>query len=101
MNKFLFFRKTTGDGALVPIESVASFEINSDSTEVDIKLNDPNSLYASKTIALNVAEDTAKPVVEAISKAIRENSDPFIIIADDVDKQYVHQNITSIDSIAL
>ena len=99
MNKFLFFRKTTGDGALVPVESVVSFEVNSNSTEVDVKFNDPASLTTSKTIALNVATDTAKPVVEAISKAIRESSDPFIIIADDVDKQYVHQNITSIDSI--
>jgi len=101
MKKFLFFRKTTGDGVLIPVESLASFEINSSSDEVDIKLNDPASLYAAKTIGLNVATDTARPVIDAISKAIQENSDPFIIIADDVDKQYVHQNITSVDAISL
>ena len=100
MNKFLFFRRTTDDAALVPVESIISFEVNSSSQGVDIKLNDPGSLYAAKTIGLNVNTDTAKPVVEAISKAIQENSDPFIIIADDVDRQYVHQNITSIDSIS-
>jgi len=100
MNKFLFFRRTTDDAALVPVESIISFEVNSSSQGVDIKLNDPGSLYVAKTIGLNVSTDTAKPVVEAISKAIQENSDPFIIIADDVDRQYVHQNITSIDSIS-
>jgi hypothetical protein len=101
MNKFLFFRTATDDGALMPVESLDSFEINFNSTEVDLRFNDPASLYVAKTITLNVATDTARPVIDAISKAIKENSDPFIIIADDVDKQYVHENVTSVDSISL
>lgn len=101
MEKFLFLRNTTSDALLIPLRSVYGFEVNYNSTAVLITIDDPKSLNANDQITINTIEDKAGEVIDSITLAIAENSDPFILIGDDVDNQYINSNITGVGSISI
>ena len=102
MEKFLFYERATNDMVCIPTHRLVEMIVDNDSDLITMhhRMYDDNTAgsdmqYQAK---LTVNEDKAKQVVETISNNISTGKDAFIVVADDVNKQYIDNNITAIAS---
>ena len=102
MEKFLFYEKATDDMVCIPAHRLVEMIVNGDSDLITLH----HRMYDDGTdgsdmqylVRLNVNEDKAKQAIETISNNISTGKDAFIVIADDLNKQYIDDNITAISS---
>ena len=102
MEKFLFYEKATDDMVCIPAHRLVEMIVNGSSNLITMH----HRMYDDRTegsdmqylVRLDVNEDKAKQVVETISNNISTGKDAFIVVADDLNKQYIDDNITAISS---
>ena len=102
MEKFLFYEKATDDMVCIPAHRLVEMIVNGSSNLITMH----HRMYDDSTegsdmqylVRLDVNEDKAKQVVETISNNISTGKDAFIVVADDLNKQYIDDNITAISS---
>jgi len=102
MEKFLFFERTTADMVCIPAHRLVEMIVNNTSDLItmhhrvyDNGTDGSDMQYQAK---ITVNEDKAKQVVETISNNISTGKNAFIVVADDVNKQYIDNNITAVHS---
>lgn len=100
MRKFLYFANSTSDAVMFPAENLFSMEIDSDSTAIDMVFRD--GLGQSNTITVGTGDaNQAAVVIKAIAEEIRVGKEVFIVVADEVNSEFLHANIDAVDTSAL
>tara|TARA_R110001583_G_scaffold167089_1_gene319903 strand:+ start:352 stop:726 length:375 start_codon:yes stop_codon:yes gene_type:complete len=119
MAKYLYFRATAtladDDGAadgsnMVKAEDLISMEATSDTT-ITMRFKQRMNSFGDGTanvdnitdsVVLTHATNKAKNVMGAISRAINYGgSDSMVVIADDVDSEYVTSEVTAVGNFAI
>ncbi len=102
MEKFLFYEKATDEMVCIPAHRLVDMVVNSTSDTIvmnhrmyDDSTDGSNMEYQ---ISLTANVDKAKQAIETISNNISTGKDAFIVVADDLNKQYIDDNITAISS---
>lgn len=100
MEKFLFFRNAVGDSALVPARKITSYQTDTDSDAIYFFLEAP-TVGEKDTITVSVDLDQVHEVFDSLADVLNNPSSTFIVIADDVDNEYVDENINGVGQINL
>lgn len=101
MNRFLYFAEgtTEADVLCVPVSQVIGIDIDANDS-LNLYFNDLGSADTNQGIVvLRVTAGKTKEVSEAICKAMSHSTDPFIVVADDVNTEYIHPDLTSCGAI--
>jgi len=102
MHKFLYFANSVSDAGAIPATLLRKMDVNSSSNQIDLRFQDiKDGLGAEVTINLAVNTDKAHEVIEAISDEIRYGKKAMIVIADDLNNEYIHPDITGVGNISL
>mgnify|MGYP003108541616 CR=1 FL=1 len=106
MLKYLFFQNDTvdntiypNDSALLPAANLVDMEISADGTDLTLSFD---SILQSKgvnySIVLSIIENSGQEVMEAIADEITFGTNPFIVIADEYNSDFIHADITAIET---
>ncbi len=106
MIKYLFFQNDTvdntiypNDSALLPAANLVDMEISADGTDLTLSFD---SILQSKgvnySIVLSIIENSGQEVMEAIADEITFGTNPFIVIADEYNSDFIHADITAIET---
>tara|TARA_R100001463_G_scaffold92574_6_gene147356 strand:+ start:1543 stop:1854 length:312 start_codon:yes stop_codon:yes gene_type:complete len=97
MKKFLFFANSTSDAALLLAEDLIDMAIDSDDDALTLSFKDLNGkLGATTSIALTITSKSGKEVMNAISEEITFGEDAMIVIADEINSIFFHDDITAV-----
>jgi|TARA_R100000149_G_scaffold20016_1_gene7701 hypothetical protein len=104
MNRFLYFNTSASDESdvlCIPAKQVVGLDVDANTT-IELYFNDLGSADTNDGIVvLTVDAGTTKEVAEAIVKAINFSTDPFIVVGDDFQSEYIHPNLTAVGAITL
>ena len=106
MLKYLFFQNNTldsstypNDSALLPAANLVDMQISADGTDLTLSFD---SLLQSKgvnySVVLSVTEDSGREIMQAISEEIVFGDEPFITIADEHNSEFIHADITAVET---
>jgi hypothetical protein len=97
MKKMLFFANSTSDAALLLAEDLIDMAIDSDDDALTLSFKDLNGkLGATTSIALTITSKSGKEVMNAISEEITFGEDAMIVIADEINSIFFHDDITAV-----
>ncbi len=98
MEKFLFYEASIADMVCIPAHRLTNIVIVDEETihmRHRLPDNDTVGTDARYQVVLDINAGTGKKVSESISNAISSGKNPFIIVADDVNKVYSDDDITA------
>jgi len=103
MEKFLFYNNHPTDMVCIPAHRLVEMIIDNDSNAVTLH----HRVYADGTHGsdmqylahMSVTAGKAKQVIETISNNISTGKDAFIVVADDVNGEYIDNNITNLSGL--
>ncbi len=102
MDRYLFFLEGTSDESdaiCIPASQIVGFDIDNAAT-IEVYFNDLGSADTNDgLIVLNVTSGKTKEVANAIVQAMNHSTDPFIVIADDLNSEYIHSDLTGCGAI--
>tara|TARA_R110000765_G_scaffold309276_1_gene402787 strand:+ start:218 stop:535 length:318 start_codon:yes stop_codon:yes gene_type:complete len=99
MKKFLFFANSTSDAALLLAEDLVEMGIDSDGDSLTLSFKDVKGrLGATSAIALTITAHSGKEIMNALSEEITFGEDAMIIVADEINDIYFHDDITDVTS---
>jgi len=114
MEKYLYFAKSTSDAMALPVSLLRKMEIagiesaDSDGTSgsthdiLHLEFQDLRDNIGSFIAPiLTLTHDKGREVKEAISDAIRKGKDPLIIVADELNNEFIHPDITAVTNLAI
>tara|TARA_R110000803_G_scaffold128423_1_gene195901 strand:+ start:64 stop:375 length:312 start_codon:yes stop_codon:yes gene_type:complete len=97
MKKFLFFANSTSDAALLLADNLVEMRIDSDGDSLNMSFEDVNGyLGATTSIALTITAHSGQEVMNAISEEITFGEDAMIVIADEINSIFFHDDITAV-----
>ena len=106
MLKFLYFNNTAAsddgrDAVCLPATMLRKLEITAvhatNGDTLAFEFVDPKDGIGSLiSYECNVTHDKGKEVKKAIANAIRTSSSPFIVIADELNKDFIHPDLKSV-----
>ena len=97
MKKFLFFANSTSDAALLLADSLVDMAIDSDGDALVLSFEDVNGhLGATTSITLIITAHSGKEIMRAISEEITFGEDAMIVIADEINSIFFHDDILEI-----
>tara|TARA_R110001583_G_scaffold61032_4_gene180841 strand:- start:1778 stop:2110 length:333 start_codon:yes stop_codon:yes gene_type:complete len=103
MEKFLFFENTTAQMVCIPAHRLVEMEMDGSETNLDMRfrLTNNSSVGSNLEYTTEVIVDNSKgeEVMKTISHAINSGKNPFIVIADDVNKEYISPDINQTDGV--
>jgi hypothetical protein len=103
MKKFLHFVNTNSDHNFIPASSLVEMEMDQSGTALDLRFSSQGSgQFGAKEaeIELTINDNKGKEVMEAIAKEIRSGKQPLITVADDLNSEYIHSDITAVGTLA-
>ena len=104
MNRYLYFNTNAGDEAdvlCIPAKQIVGMDIDAN-TSIDLYFNDLGGADSNDgKVVLTVDAGKTKEVADAIVQAINFSSDPFVVIGDDFQSEYIHPNLTAVGAITL
>ena len=101
MDRYLYFAEGTdeSDVLCLPVNQVLGLDIDAADT-IEVYFNDLGGADTNDGIVvLNITSGKTKEVAKAIVEAMNSSVDPFIVVADDVNSEYLHPNLTSCGAI--
>jgi hypothetical protein len=101
MVRYLFFNEgtTEADILCLPVSQVEGIEIAANNA-INIYFNDLGGADTNDGLAVvNVTAGKTKEAMNDIVDAINNSTDPFIVVADDVNSEYLSSHITSMGAI--
>tara|TARA_R100001510_G_scaffold56793_1_gene63068 strand:+ start:665 stop:1012 length:348 start_codon:yes stop_codon:yes gene_type:complete len=114
MEKYLYFAKSTSDAVALPVSLLRKMEIagvktansdgNAGSTHdlLDLEFQDLRDNIGSFIAPiLTVTNEKGREVKETISNAIRKGKDPLIVVADELNNEFIHPDITAVKNLAI
>ena len=97
MKKFLFFANSTSDAALLLADNLVEMRIDSDGDSLNMSFEDVNGyLGATTSIALTITAHSGQEVMNSISEEITFGEDAMIVIADEINSIFFHDDITAV-----
>ena len=97
MKKFLFFANSTSDAALLLAEELVDMSIASPGDSLTLSFKDVNGhLGASTAIELTITAHSGKEIMDALSEEITFGEDAMIIVADEINSIFFHDDITAV-----
>jgi hypothetical protein len=104
MKKYLHFVNTNSDHNFIPASTLVEMEMDSSGTALDLRFDcqggGASGAGAEAEIELTINDNKGKEVMEAIAKEIRSGKQPLITVADDLNSEYIHSDITAVGSLA-
>jgi len=101
MLRFLYFADATAsntDSVCLPVTHLRQMNVDGTSSRVLFRFEDIRDGIAEQVIVfVNITTGKGKEVVEAVAKSIRSSKNPFIVVADDNRKEYLHKDILGTD----
>ena len=91
MKKMLFFANTTGDAALLLADDLVDMAIDADGDALTLSFKG-----ATTSIALTITAHSGKEIMNAISEEITFGEDAMIVIADEINTLFFHDDITAV-----
>jgi|TARA_R100000084_G_scaffold83363_1_gene38944 hypothetical protein len=105
MEKYLYFAKSTSDAMALPVSLLRKMEIsniNAGGDTLDLEFQDLRDNIGSFIAPLlTITHDKGREVKEAISDAIRKGKDPLIVVADELNNEFIHPDITAVTNLAI
>lgn len=105
MEKYLYFAKSTSDAMALPVSLLRKMEIsniNAGGDTLDLEFQDLRDNIGSFIAPLlTVTHDKGREVKEAISDAIRKSKVPLIVIADELNNEFIHPDVTAVTNLAI
>ena len=111
MLKFLYFHNTSAgtdgrDAVALPVTLLRKMEISAvgdDSPDtLHLEFEDvQDGIGSNITITLTLTHDKGREVKQAIANAIRKSSSPLIVVADELNNQFIHPDVTAVGSMTL
>ena len=99
MKKFLFFANSTSDAALLLAEDLVDMAIDSDGDSLTLSFKDVNGhLGATTAIALTITAHAGREIMNALSEEITFGEDAIIVVADEINSIFFHDDITAVTS---
>lgn len=97
MEKFLYFENAATDSTCIPARKLVEMEMDGSGTALDLRFSIGSSATTTEyEVLLTLSDNTGREVMRAISEEIRLGKDPFIVVADDTNGEYIHPSIASI-----
>ena len=97
MKKFLFFANNTADAALLLADNLVLMEIDADGDSLEMHFKDVDGHLGNSTmIALTITQHSGPDVMSAISEEIALGNEPMIVIADEINSLFFHNDITAV-----
>ena len=91
------FAKSTSDAALLLADSLVDMAIDSDGDSLTMSFEDVNGyLGATTSIALTITAHSGKEIMNAVSEEITFGEDAMIVIADEINSVFFHDDILEI-----
>lgn len=104
MEKYLYFAKGTNDAMALPVSLLRKMEIASVGASDDLHLEFQDlrdNIGSFIAPILTVTHDKGREVKEAISNAIRKSKSPLIVVADELNNQFIHPDVTAVTNLAI
>ena len=99
MKKFLFFANSTSDAALLLADDLVDMAIDSDGDSLTLSFNSVKGfLGATTAIGLTITAHAGKEIMNALSEEITFGEDAMIVIADEINSVFFHDDITAVTS---
>jgi len=106
---YLYFNNGGDTSIMYPASALKGIDLLSSGTTIDLyfKTSKITTVVAGETedkIYLTIQNDKEKAVKEGIVRKINDalsNSAGFVVIADDENSVYIHENITAVSAITL
>ena len=100
MEKFLYFENAATDSVCIPARKLVEMEMDGSGTALDLRFSIGSSATTTEyEVNLTIDDNTGTEVMRAISEEIRFGKDPFIVVADDTNSEYLHADITAVDTL--
>ena len=97
MEKFLYFENAATDSTCIPARKLVEMEMDGSGTALDLRFSIGTGANVTEyEVLLTLSDNTGTEVMRAISEEIRLGKDPFIVVADDTNSEYIHSSIDSI-----
>ena len=99
MKQFIYMRNGDDNTDMVltfPYDGIRSIHMTGDG---DMKIQLEGDDNAAGSARLDVTSNKEKEVMKAIVNAQRSSRNPLIVLADDVDKQYLMSDITACNTL--
>lgn len=97
MLRFLYFADASANGTdnvCMPVTHLRQMSANSDATSITFRFEDIRDGIAEQVnCSITVTQNKCREVMGAVSKSIRSSKNPFIVVADDNRKEYLHKDI--------
>lgn len=99
MNKFLYFANSTTDAGAIPVSLLREIQISASSDLLRFKFKDVGDGIGQEiSISCSTTEDKADKVVSSIANEIAFGTNPFIVIADEINNEFIHSDLLSVDT---
>ena len=96
MSKFLYFADSATAQYIVPIDRFLGAD-DTDADTIVLNFEDMNGSSGDVSqVTIDVASGTAKTVLTAIFNAVATGKDQVIVVADDVESDYIIPDITAV-----
>jgi hypothetical protein len=99
MDRYCFFANSTSDAILLPVKNILGIDATS-ATNLSITFNEIGGATDEASVQLTITSGKAKEVMNAIVDEISFSKNPFVVIADDVNSEFIHADITACSTIA-
>ena len=97
MKKFLFFANSTSDAALLLADDLVDMAIDGDGDSLTLSFKDVNgNLGATTAIPLTITAHAGREIMNALSEEITFVEEAIIVIADEINSVFFHDDITAI-----
>ena len=98
MDRYLYFANGSNEGDVlcVPVSQIEGMDVTTDNTSVKIYGNDLGGVDSNDLlVVVNCTAGKTKEVMKAITEACNFSVDPFIVVADDINSEFLSADITS------
>ncbi len=100
MKRFLYCTSAANDEQMIPVSKVVGFDVQ-DATNLWVYNEGVDGIDNNGIMKLTVTSGKLKEVQEAIVNAINYSTNPFIVLADDQNKVYLHPNIEGVSAVGV
>ena len=101
MDRYLYFANGSNEGDVlcIPVFQIEGMEIGANNA-VNIYGNDLGGVDSNDLlVVINCTAGKTKQVMKAITEACNFSADPFIVVADDINSEFLSADITSCGAI--
>lgn len=96
MKRFIYYAVSATDANVIPVDKILGMESTDDQSLVIH--HDGFDDAGGGNVDLEIESGSVKAACKAIVEAINYSTNPFIVVGDDVNKQYLHPKIEDVTS---